>query len=120
MLATDVARLANALAEQDRAVAEPLRFRRRRSEQVVGACDQTELTGHLLRALAERCLKTVTVEDRLRVGDRRRVGDGWAGADILRPVADHIGNRERERRPQAAALDAREVAADAVDLRDRP
>ena len=58
------------------------------------------------------------VEDRAGFRHGRRVGDGGPGADILRPVAHDVGNGEGQRRREAAALDPRNVAADAVDFRD--
>ena len=60
----------------------------------------------------------------LGVGERRRIGRGRTGGDHRRVVARHVGNDQRHdpgrggRARQPAALDRRQMLADAVDLID--
>src|SRR3989441_3781230 len=67
----------------------------------------------------------VALEDLARGRERRRVGRGRSRGDDVERVADHVGERERDhgRGPRRAreepALEAREVLADRVQLRDR-
>ena len=70
-------------------------------------------------------LDAVAGEDRRRVRRRGRVGHGRAAGDHRRVVAGHVGDQQRDgargpgRGGEPAALDAREMLADAVHLVDR-
>ena len=110
MVAADLARLARAFAEQDAAVAEPLaprprprRARRRRRRR----CGIRPAT--CFGRLGQRRGEAVAVEDRLRVGDRGRIGDASgpepmsSGASPttseMASVSSRAGAAARARRP---------------------
>jgi hypothetical protein len=124
MLAPHLSRLALAFDRSHR-VAEPPGLGRRSGERVGAARDEPPLARHLGRSLGPapvRRFDAVAGEDRAGVADAGGVRRGRARADILRRVADHVRNRQghepcrRRRQSEPAALEPRQMAADAIDL----
>ena len=133
------------IAQIDHLVALALGQRSRGGERGGGGGDDAVLgagegriagLGRLVGRIGERCLdgrrqrqaqrlhgRPAPVEHGARVGERGGVGNGRAGADGGRVVARHVGDGERQHGrssglAQAAALDARDVAAHRVHLVD--